>query len=584
MKLPKPRFLSRKSPPPPAAPAVPGAKQAVVIVPGVIESILLLDKGTDRERPYYQDVLRLVKRQAGGFLAGSALALAFHRYDRLNAFGEALSDAAFGALYQRPDGSSPHALRPVIEGAAESSYAAVCAAHKWKSVGYGARMAMELAPRIGGDNVFVFCYDWRRGVVKVAEDLSRFLDDVRALTGDKELALCGCSYGCQVIAQYLYAGGEKPARIVFNAPAWQGTALFRELQQTDKGRFHFNAPAAARVLTRFAGWEMDLEPYARLLPERLVDEFAFAMVRRSLTGGLLYCPGLWSCCAKDDYEEMKRTLPDPEESAPLITETDAAHYGVMRHIPEILADAQKAGVGLWVVMNDGTPLMTGRGRDGDGVIDAAGGSGGVCLPEGRTAKTGPGRRVSPTGRYDLTDALLPDRTWVIRGQVHGQSWWDEASCGLIADLLLTGRPETVDDDPARPQFMETLCPADGVSLRFRDGASCILDPGKGPVRCAVRNDSERKRVALLSVEVNGLPYRVSDVGGLLLGAGEAVPVTLTPTEIRAECGERRAEMRGAGSPTAKTNDAPAFGSVVIRYIKSDPLPLVHTRVIALRTA
>ena len=561
MPLPKPRFLFKKSAPPPAAPPVPGATQAVVIVPGVIESMLLLEKGTERERPFYQEALSLLPRRVGGFLAGAAQAVVFRRYDRLRELAGDLADAAFGALYRRPDGSSLHELRPMIDGAAESSYGAVLAAGKWQGVGYGARMAMALAPRVGGDGVFVFCYDWRRGVVDVAEDLRRFLAEVKALTGGKELSLCGCSYGCQVIAQYLYAGGEKPARIVFNAPAWQGTTLFRELQQTDKSRFFFNAPAAARVLTRFAGWELDLEPFARLLPQRLVNEFAYAMVRRSLGGGLLYCPGLWSCCAVGDYEEMKRTLLDPTQSAGLIAETDAAHYGVMRHLPEILSQARQAGVGLWVIMNDGTPLMAGRGRDGDGVIDAAAGSGGVCLPEGQTAKAGPGRRVSPTGRYDLTEAFLPDRTWVIRGQVHGQSWWDDASCGLIADLLLTGRPETVDSDPARPQFLETRCPADGVSLRFPGGASCLLDPAKGPVACVIRNDSPRKRVLALSVRVDGVPYRVSGARGLL-APGQTLPVTLTPTGKAAE---------------------PRCGSVAIRYLKSDPLPLLHTRVIALRS-
>ena len=582
MKLPKPRFLTKKSFRPPVAPPNPEAKQAVVFVPGVIESMLLLDKGTDRERPFYQDALKLAAKQAGGFLAGSVQALLFHRYDRLNGFGESLSEAAFGALFQQPDGTSVRTLSPMISGAAESSYEAILAADRWKGVGYGARMAMEVAPRVGGDNVFVFCYDWRRGVVKVAQDLSRFLGEVRERIGDRELSLCGCSYGCQVIAQYLYAGGEKPARIVFNATAWQGTALFRQLQQTDRSEFFFNAPAAARVLTRFAGWEMDLEPLAKLLPQRLVNEFAFAMVRRSLTGGLLYCPGLWSCCAVDDYEEMKRILLDPVKSAPLIEETDAAHRGVMRHIPEVLADARKAGVGLWVIMNDGTPLMAGRGLDGDGVIDVTSGSGGLCLPEGQLAQTGPGRRVSPTGRYDLTDALLPDRTWVIRGQVHGQSWWDDASRGLIADLLLTGRPETVDADPARPQFMDALCPADGVSLRFEGGASCLLDFSGGPVKAVIRNDSPRKRVLLLSVETKGNACRVTGAKGLLR-PGQARPVTLTPTEKTAGSGERRAETRG--NDASFSGDGPsAYGSVVIRFLKSDPLPVVHTRTVAVRQA
>jgi hypothetical protein len=308
-------------------------------------------------------------------------------------------------------------------------------------------------------------------------------------------------------------------------------------------------------------WEMDPEPYMKLIPQAVVDEVAFAIVRRALEGGLLYCPGLWCCCSTDDYEDLKRTLLDPEKKAALIEKTDAAQYGVMRHIPEILRQAQNDGIGVWCVMNDGTPLLAGRETEADGVIEVAGASGGLALPEGRTALPGPGRRVSPSGRYDLTNALLPDKTWVIRGQVHGQSWWDDASRGLIADLLLTGSPATVDDDPRRPQFTETRCPADGISLLLGRGADFILRPAEGEVRGRVQNDSQRLRVMVLSVTAEGLPYRVSAARGLL-HPGEALPVTLYPT----------GEARG-----------PAFGTVAVRFLKRDPLPMVHTRVFRVRT-
>lgn len=555
------RLFSKKQTWPPAAPENPGSTQAVVFVPGVVESVLLLNKGEANERPYYADGLRFLKKHWPRFLPGAAAALALHNCSRLISFGEGLSQALLGALFLRETGESVLALRPVIETPAESSYAAIRAAGKWKRVGYGARMSIELARRIGGDNVFVFCYDWRRGPVKIAEDLAGFLAGVKAQTGGKTLSLCGCSYGCQVIAQYLYAGGGDAARIVFNAPAWRGTGLFRALQDPEKENFYFDLPAAARVLTRFAMAETDPAPYVRWIPQFIVNEVAYAVVRRVLDGGLKYAPGLWSCCATEDYEEMKRRILACDAAAPLRAQTDEAQYGVMRHIPEILAKAQAEGVGVWCIMNDGMPLMAGKHADTDGVIEAATGSGGLCLPAGQTAAPGPGKRVSPTGRYDLTNALLPDRTWVIRGQVHGQSWWDDASCGLIADLLLTGTPATVDDDPARPQFMETRCPADGVSLRLGCGADFILDPEKGTVTGTVRNESRRRSVWVLSVSAAGLPYRAVAAKGLLR-PGQALPVRLIPTSVP---------------------EKPAFGTVSVRFLKSDPLPRIRTRVFALRT-
>ena len=551
------RFFTKKRSGPPEAPPQPDCGQAVVIVPGVIESVLLLEKGTANEHPYYADGLRFAKKHWGSFLTGAVQALALHNCGRLIDFGEGLCEAFIGALFMRPDGSSVRSLRPVIETPRESAYGEICAAGKWKAVGYGARMAMELAQRVGGDNVFVFCYDWRRGVVHIAEDLAAFIAGVKAQTGGKTLSLCGCSYGCQVIAQYLYAGGKDAARIVFNAPAWRGTGLFRALQDPDKEKFYFNLPAAVRVLARFAKLEITPEPYVKWIPQFIVNEVAYAVVRRALDGGLKYAPGLWSCCAVEDYEEMKQKLLDPQKCAALIAQTDAAQYGVMRHIPQILAGAQAEGVGVWCIMNDGMPLMAGPETDTDGVIGAATGSGGVYLPVGQTAG---GKRVSPSGRYDLTNALLPDKTWVIRGQVHGQSWWDDATRGLIADLLLTGAPTTVDADPARPQFTETRCPADGVSLGFGNGADCILRPAQGEITGVIRNDSRRKRVHILSASAQGLGYRAAAAGGVLR-PGQSTPLRLIPT--------------GEGGRQA-------CGTVSVRFIKWDPLPLIHTRVFALR--
>ena len=541
----------------PAARPEGAPKLAAVIVPGVIESMLVLHKGTPEETPFYRDAVGVVKKRLGGLLLGSAQTLLLQNDKRLTAFGEALTDEAFGALFMRPDGNSIHKLDTVISEAKESSYTAIRAAGKWGAVGYGAREAATLAKRIGGDNVFVFCYDWRQGVVSVAEKLDAFLEEVKALTGAEWLVLRGCSYGCQVISQYFYAGGGKGVkRVVFDAPAWQGTALFRGLLEDDREKLKFNVPAAARVLTRFAGWELDLEPYARRVPKHISGALSYTMIRRALTGGLLYCPGLWSCCANEDYEALRDKYLCPDKCAPLIEATDAAHYGVMRHIPDILAKAREAGVDMWAVMNDGTPLMAGEATDGDGVIDAATGSGGTCLPVGeRFADGRGGKYVSPGGNYDLTNGLLPDRTWVVTGQVHGQSYWDDATRDLIADLLLTGKPETTDSDPAYPRYLDSHCPADGVSLRLTDNADKTLRPEDGPRQAVICNDSEKKTVLVLSVAAKGLPCKVSPVCGLL-GPGAAVPVTLTPT------GE------AAG---------PARGVIRIRYVKSDPLPLVRSR-------
>ena len=63
---------------------------------------------------------------------------------------------------------------------------------------------------------------------------------------------------------------------------WQGEETLRRVHH------------AARVLTRFASLEMDLEPYVKWIPQFIVNEVGYAVVRRVLEGGLKYAAGLWS--------------------------------------------------------------------------------------------------------------------------------------------------------------------------------------------------------------------------------------------------------------------------------------------------
>lgn len=64
-----------------------------------------------------------------------------------------------------------------------------------------------------------------------------------------------------------------------------------------------------------------------------------------------------------------------------------------------------------------------------------------------------------------------------------------------------------------------------------------------------RNNSERKRVLVLSATAEGLPYRISKARGLL-APGESLPVTLAP--------------EGAGT-------APAHGEIAVRFITAPPI-------------
>ena len=544
--------------PPASAESAANGTEAAIIVPGVIETMLTTDPAAGRDGRFYAPVKAAIAKELGNLLSGAVRAHFFGRNDALTEAALRLEDAALGQLKMGPDGVPTYSLTTPVSGAAQSAYAAMLKSGIWDEVRYGAQIAPALAERIGPENVFVFTYDWRLGSPTVAARFDSFVEEVKALTGCERVNVYSDSYGCQIVAYYLYAldGARNVGRAVFDSPAWTGTALFRGLMDENEDTFRFNLIDGADTLLNFLQVETDLKPLLRLLPDRNVQRVAFAMVRHAWDEYLRTAPGLWCCCAAEDYEEMKARFLDPAENAAVIAEADMAQYGVMRHIPEALAAAEAAGVKLSVIMNEGTRLFAGVNVNGDGVVDAAHGSGGECLPYGQTFTDGrSGARVSPANDLDLTNAFLPDRTWSFYGQTHGQSYWDDASCALVVKLLLTDEIATVDSDPRFPQFSAAHCPAYDVSLRLNGRGGCTLRPDEGAVQAVIRNDSEKNCVLLTGVKLNGLGYSVSRAAALLR-PGETKTVTLTPD---------------AGAA------APAYGSAEISYVEFDSLPLRKTR-------
>ena len=539
--------------------------EVVILVPGVVESMLIFDGGENAGRRFFDPAGDWLKNRDNlmGLIRGALLAMFLGRNDRLDSSLLALNAAAVGGLAMNPDGTSKYPIRTYISGAEESSMAALMANGTWKHVDFGAMLGLTLAEQAGADNVFVFCYDWRLGSTQLAGQLRDFIGEVRALTGKTKVNLYGNSYGCQVIGKYLmdHSGEGAVSRVVFNAPAWTGTPLFKALMAQKEEDLVLNLTDGADLLMHFLMYEYDFTPVIRLFPKRLARHAMFVLVKKTIDDALLYAPGLWCCCAAADYEEMKALLLDPVRNAALIEITDEAQYGIMSHVPDMLRQAEADGVRVAITMSDGLRLFAGENICGDGVVDAASASGGEAVPFGRAfSPARAGAHVSPTNALDLTNAYLPDRTWVTSGQSHGQTYWDDYTAALIPKLLLTDELETVFSDPAFPQFADSMSPGCDVVLRLTDTAAKILDPGAGKVQAEITNLSEQNTVYLTGVTVCGLPY-VAGIAVAALKPGETARVTLFP--LHGEAG-------------------PCYGTITVHYFKTGLLPQEKSRVEAFR--
>ena len=535
----------------------------VIVIPGLCESMLVLDKGTANETKYYQPVTQLFGEGSDtikNLVIGVLKALFLFSYKDLVETGVYVGGESVKLLEMNPDGTSKFNISPAVVGAAESSYAALLQNGKWGSVDHGAHILPYIAERIGNENVFFFCYDWRLGAITLSEQLKGFIAEVKAQTGRDKVDLYCNSYGCLITAQYLndFGGGADVERILFCSPAWQGSAIFSQLFPTDKKDFQINPGPMACIVQRLGMREWDIETLLKLVPQRLLRGVGYDMFRQIMERYLWSSPGIWCLCAPEDYEEMKSVYLDPEANAAVIEECDAVQYGVMRDIPAVLRQAQADGINMSVLMGEGVELAAGSKINGDGLIDTAGGTGGECLPLGETFKDGrSGKHVSPAGDLDLTDAFLPDNTWIVRGMTHGASYWDDDLRELTMKLLLTDDlKDGVDADPAFPQFTDSHCPSDDVSIRLETRRDNFLAPDDGKIRATLRNDSRENEIYVTGVTVCGLPYAVTPVSCRLM-PGETKEITLAPLKIFA--------------------NAPQFGKINITYIEKDYIPLAKSR-------
>ena len=534
--------------------------EVAIVVPGVIESMLRFADGPNYSRRFFDTAYDyfITGGHLSDLIGGVLQSLFLFRYDKLEAAVEKVSETALGALEMKNDGTPAHNLMTVVSSAEESSMASLLESGNWEHVDFGAMIALELVEQVGAENVFVFCYDWRLSSTVHADRLRGFIDDVKRLTGAEKVNLYGNSFGCQVVAKYLssYSGEGNVSRAVFNAPAWRGTSLFKGLMAESRNELDFDLEAGAKVVLNFLIMDLDVVPLMKLIPKRIASRVEYTIIKHAMDNYLLHAPGLWCCCAVRDYEEMKEKLLDPERDGAFISIVDEAQYGIMSHIPEMLAQAEADGVSVAVTMNDGTPLFAGKNIDGDGVVDVISASGGETVPFGSQFTDGRyGAYVSPSNNLDLTNAFLPERTWVISSQTHGQTYWDETTRKLVPKLLLTDEIKDVFSDPDFPQFLDSQCPAYDVSIHISGGEDKTLDPSSGKVKAFIKNNTEQHTIIINSVTACGIPYLV--LGGIgVLKPGETKTVTLIPS---------------SSAPKTK------YGGIKINYTEFEIIPQIKSR-------
>lgn len=426
-----------------------------------------------------------------------------------------------------PDGTSVKSVRPVLVKASETCDSYLNEKYPDGDYRVEIDMTREIDKLVGEENVFYFNCDFRMSAVDCAEDLNRYIDDVKEFTGAEKVNIVAVSHGGLITATYLsmYLYKGDLYNVVMDEPALTGAGIAADML---KGECDFDEETMVRYLEYHSMCETDFNWIVRAHQLGFLDEVLEKIIPR-VKEGVLYWSSIWDFISLDDYEKLKSKNLDPVESAELIKKSDYVHYAVMKNYKKIFAKAQESGVRVNIIAGSGNRILSGQNDNSDGIITLKSSTGAYTVPFGKRFSESyvqwainNGKVISPTMDVDVTDAYLPQNTWIVNGLFHGMEFWDEYSRSLLFKLLLTDEPIDVHTLPDYPQFMDTTSATQDIFVKFDKSTAGYLGTDDG--KLIIKNCSSGRRAYILSIKSQGVNLDFDINNAYSVAPGESITV------------------------------------------------------------
>lgn len=441
-----------------------------------------------------------------------------------------------------PDGTSKYNLVPHIQSAEQARVSTLRANGEEDLIAEKELVAMVESER-GADNVFIFHFDWRKGQIAYAKAIDEFIQEVKTLTGKKQVDIFGLSHGGQCGASYLYYYGWKgdARKVILDVPAIGGTTMVGDPLLGNP--IHLDYATILEFVELANGTEEEFEWLIKFIGFDNLNAVVSDLCERYIVDFIKYIPSIWDFCPLAVYDNAKEKRLDPIESAPLIASADAFHYGAMQHMSEGLRRAQKAGTNIAIITNYGHENVTGSNINSDYIIDTVTSSGAYCAPfDGRfpsdyttqntNCRNDRHLHISPERNVDASTAYLPDNTWFVNGQFHGMYVFDPYTVEFVKTFFFTDTIQNVFSDSKFPQFNAAQNPVDSLYVRF-DGTA----PGYHSAadrKLLIQNLSSEYDIAVRYIQVNGANIELKPNALTRIAAGKTGYITLPKHEI-GEC-------------------------------------------------
>lgn len=504
----------------------------IILISGFLCTQLYKDYGTENEeRVWLLDIGKVTDR-LGDNLPEAFKALAGLAVGKTEKLGKTLGEGARDILDDlscNPDGSSKYSVTHYPNNPETSNIEYMLANGEERNV-YEKNFCKYLAGLTDASKVYCFQYDSRFDAITIAGQLNDFIQEVKAYTGSERVRIFALSYGGLISSSYLYLYGDSSvSKLIMSVPALGGTNLPDSLF---RGNIEFPVETIAEFFETVLGAESN---FARMFEGddfKKINAVVKAAVPYALES-LKYWGGIWSLCSADLYDELKADFLDPVENKALIEKTDKIHYEIMPAIPATLKNAQANGIDVAILCGTGSSIAVGGELNGDVVLPASKVSGAACAPLGsrfengytgiKTTCSNPDHvHVSPSMEVDASSSYLPENTWFIDGQYHGQYYYEEYTRSLVTKLLLTDDIKDVYSDPDFPQFEYSNHAYRNIHVKFNQSSTGYLS--SADTALVIENVSTDSMIKILSVTLSGTELDFDVSQAKMLSSGEKVEI------------------------------------------------------------
>ncbi len=391
----------------------------------------------------------------------------------------------------------------------------------------------EAVKRVGAENVFGFTFDWRKSQVDYAKAVDEYIQEVKEITGSDKVDIMGLSHGGQYGTTYLYYYGDKGdvRNAILADPATGGTTFVSTVFMNEY--VDLDMKNIMKFVEHIFDIEEDFEWILDLLSlDNIVGGANRVLQEERINYRLSNVPSLLDFVPMDRFDEVIENIGlNAETNGKLYYDTVKYHNDVHTgtNLADKFAELQKKGINIGYIVGSGYTALSSVGTNSDFLIDTYLASGGAtCAMFGETFEAdyvqnglvcdNPAHyHISPEFNIDASTGALPDNTWYVTGQGHGQYFNDPYTRQIVCEFLWGGL-RTVYDDERFPQFNYSQKHADNVYAYFNN-----TDAGyhsSADTEFIVENLSNTSPLHIWCVEVNGADFEYTHKIDTVLQVGE----------------------------------------------------------------